>query len=584
MNDSKKPHCIQSETDITDLFLENRNLLRQKDVFLNTDFYKHTYNPLLIHGIDRAVNRILEALSRQEKIAVFSDYDCDGIPGMVVLSDFFKKIEYPHVLYYTPHRHKEGYGLNVPAIDRLIEQGVSLMITVDLGITNIEEVAYCQKKGVDVIVTDHHLPHSMFSDAISKEVLPDAYQVINTKKQIDTYPEKMLCGCATVWKLVSAMLVYARQNPTHYSNDAYKKLVEIPVGWEKWLLDMVGISTIADMVPLVGENRVLAKYGLLVLRKSRRPGLLALFRRARINQQKLTEDDIAFGIAPRLNAASRMDSPEVAFRLLATDDPAEAEELAYFLDSLNTHRKDAVGGIMKDVYKTLEQDNDKEVLVVGNPTWTPGVLGLIASKILDTYTKPVFVWGAAEQVDQHKGSCRSDGSVNLVDLMRAIDPAVFVHMGGHELAGGFSLRKEYVHVFEDLLIEAYKKVKKEMYVPSPRYVLDGELPLSFLRDSFIKKLEVLAPFGIGNEKPTFLFSNVEIISLRYFGKDKNHLELIVSDVHGVQEVAFGYFMSVDSFEKKIGKIEVGMRVNIIGQCERSLFGIKKIKIRIIDFA
>lgn len=567
------------------LLLNNRDVQDTFSDFSNPNFETGIHDPLTISGMNRVVDRIIRALNANEHIAIYSDYDCDGIPGATVFSDFFRKINYENVSFYIPHRHKEGYGLNTTAIDSLKEKGVTLMITVDLGITNIKEVDYAKSLDIDVIVTDHHLPHVEMVDGKEIQVLPKAFEVINTKKTNETYKETMLCGCATVWKVVCALIVTIK-NKTEERNKIEQTIFDIPTGWEKWSLDMVALSTIADMVPLVGENRVLAYYGLKVLKKSKRPGLKALLAKARANQESLTEDDVAFTIAPRLNAASRMDTPETAFKLLSTENYSEAEELAKTLDSLNTTRKENVSSIMKEVYKDLKkQESQNElphVIVVGNPLWSPGILGLIASKILDAYHKPVFVWGKAEEENQFKGSCRSDGSVNLVDLMLGVQENIFAHSGGHELAGGFSVFKEHIHFLENHLNDSYNVVKKNEYVPAKNIFIDCELPLSYVNYKTMDDIDTLAPYGVGNQKPTFIFRDLEVVEVRHFGKEQNHLELRLKKVDG-EVKAYGYFIGVHSFEKNVGVIEVGKYVSVIGQLERDMFGSRKnIKIRIVD--
>lgn len=569
-------------TPLLALLLNNRGVTGTFDSFSRPDYEKSIHDPLRISGMSRVVERVMQALNTDEHIAIYSDYDCDGIPGAVVFSDFFKKIGYEKITFYIPHRHKEGYGLNMAAVDSLFEKGVTLMITVDLGITNIKEVAYAKSKGIDVIVTDHHLPHVEIVDGVEKQILPPAYEVINLKKTDETYPETMLCGCATAWKVVCALLAYTRSHIKDEVGEWGEKISQIPEGWEKWSLDMVGLSTIADMVPLTGENRVLALYGLKVLRKSKRPGLRALLTSARANQEGLTEDDIAFTIAPRLNAASRMDTPELAFRLLSTDNPAEAHELAKTLNALNTTRKESVGSIMKEVYKDLSKQDLGSVIVIGNPMWSPGVLGLIASKVLDVYNKPVFVWGKAEEENQFKGSCRSDGSVNLVDLMLAVESNIFAHMGGHELAGGFSVFKEHIHVLENQLVRGYETAKKIEFVAAKNIFVDCELPLSYVHYKTMDTVDSLAPYGIGNQKPTFLLRDLEIMEVRHFGKEKNHLELTLKRADG-EFKAYGYFIGTHSFEKNVGPLEVGKVISVVGQLERELFGSRKnIKVRIVD--
>jgi single-stranded-DNA-specific exonuclease len=274
---------------LTLLLLAHRGVQDREsaDVFLNPSYERDIGDPLLIHGMKQAVARIIQAIQSGENIALYTDYDCDGIPGGVVLRDFFTTIGYP-VEVYIPHRHKEGYGLHEHAIDALCEKGVKLIITVDLAITDIDEVAYAKKKGIDCIVTDHHLPihnptlhagntasYAGHGKVVGTQVVPDAVAVVNSKQDVCLYEDDMLCGCAVAWKLVCALISTLKEE-TGDASESLRKVVgavkALPVGYEKWLLDLVGISTISDMVPLQKENRALAYFGLKVLQKTKRTG------------------------------------------------------------------------------------------------------------------------------------------------------------------------------------------------------------------------------------------------------------------------------------------------------------------------
>src|ERR1035437_8219641 len=311
-------------SEIIDILLEKRgiNTPEAREIFLNPDYVRDLHDPFLMKDMERSCVRIFEAMEAKEKIVIYADYDCDGIPGAVILSDLFKKINYPNVEVYIPQRNSEGYGLNLTAIKQFVESGVKLIITIDLGITAVAEVAQAGIDGIDVIITDHHLPHA---------TLPRAYAILNPK--VDEYPEKMLCGAGVVFKLVQGFL------------KKYGEYYKISPGWEKWLLDMAGIATLSDMVPLLGENRAIASFGRKVLRKSPRPGLQKLLAKMNIDQRYLSEDDIGFMVTPRLNAASRMDNPLRAFELLATVDEVEAGVLALHLSKINDERKSIVTGI-----------------------------------------------------------------------------------------------------------------------------------------------------------------------------------------------------------------------------------------------
>jgi len=389
--------------------LISRGVLSTSDAeaFLSPDYERHVHDPFLMKGMERAVLRVLYAIEHKEPIVIYSDYDCDGIPGGVLLHDFFNMIGYENVSNYIPHRHEEGYGVNEKAISALVDGGAKLIITVDCGITDVSPIAYAQGRNVDVIVTDHHLPG---------EVLPPAHVVLNPKQEGDTYPEPMLCGSGVAFKLVQGVLSRNR--------------FSLKEGKEKWLLDMVGLATIADMVPLRGENRVFAHFGLAVLRKSPRPGLQKLCRKMKVNQRYLTEDDIGFMLAPRINAASRMDEPMAAFRLLATLDEVEADMQAAHLNKINDQRKGLVASMAREIKKRVQSRmEEREIIVTGDPRWRPALLGLVANSLVEEYNRPVFLWGR-EGSNLLKGSCRSDGSVDVVLLMNEVKD-ILIGSGGH---------------------------------------------------------------------------------------------------------------------------------------------------------
>lgn len=470
--------------------------------FVSPDYDAHTHDPFLMAGMDRAVERILKAIDTKERFTVHTDYDTDGIPAGVLLHDFFKKVD-AHFENYIPHRHNEGYGLSVQAVERHAQEGSTLILTADCGITDVAAVARANELGVDVIITDHHIPH---------EKLPDAYVILDPKLPDNTYPFNELCGAGIAYKLVQALL--SRGN------------FDVPHGWEKWLLDMAGLATIADMVPLVGENRVLATYGLLVLRKSPRPGLRTLLRLMRVNQQMLTEDDVGYMIGPRINAASRMGEPMRAFHLLTTTDQAEAERLAKELESTNRKRKTAVATITKEVKRKIRgRSTDRAVIVAGDPEWRPALLGLVANSVVEEYNRPVFLWGR-EGNGILKGSCRGNESVNLVELMQKVE-SYFLGIGGHADAGGFSVSQENVHHLEEVLHEAYQGLDTTQN--ENELVLDGELELEQVDMSLWRKIDQLAPFGMSNPKPLFLFRSTHPSEVVWFGKNKDHLKLKFSN-------------------------------------------------------
>lgn len=523
----------------------------EAEIFLYPDYERDIRDPFLILNMERAVERILVGIAKKERIVVYGDYDCDGIPGSVIMHDFFKKIGYEDFRNYIPHRHKEGYGLHASAIDEFAREGVTLMITVDLGITNTEQVVHAQSLGIDVIITDHHLPEGD---------IPPAYAVINSKQSADTYHDDMLCGAAVAWKLVQAILK--------------KESFGIAPGWEKWLLDMAGLSTIADMVPLRRENRALAHFGLKVLRKSPRLGLQKLLQKAKVEQKHITEGDIGFMVAPRINAASRMATPMDAFSLLSADDEARADTLSLHLDAMNSKRKITVAQIMKEAHAMCEARSLREVIVIGNPKWHVGIAGIIAGNIAEKHRRPSFVWGRDDN-GLIKGSCRSDGSVNIVDLMARVSQPMFLAMGGHKEAGGFTVAQEHIHLLEDELVSAYSVVEKS--VPDKTILVDAVLSLSDVSWSVYDHVALLAPFGMGNHNPVFLFEGVVLKSVDHFGKERNHLKL---SFESSRAEAIGFFTGADAWGSPLS---AGERVNLVATLEKSVFrGRPELRLRIVD--
>jgi single-stranded-DNA-specific exonuclease len=560
---------------LIDILLEKRGITDKEaqDIFLNPSYDRHTHDPFLLPGMERSVVRIFEAIEAKERIAVYSDYDCDGIPGAVIFHDFFQKIGYDNVEFYIPDRHEEGYGLHQPAIDILVQHNVNLIITVDLGITAVDEVAYATTHGIDVIITDHHVP---------QEILPHAYAIVNPKlPTIHTdgtktyYPDQMLCGAGVAYKCVCAFL------------SKYGEYFSVPLGWERWLLDMVAIGTLSDMVPLVHENRVLASAGLQVLRRNGRVGLQELWKLAGVNPMTLHEEDVTFTLAPRLNAASRMDTPHKAFDLLRTRSVEDARVYAKELSRINDTRKKLVTDSMRTVHKTLESRTLGPVIVVGNPMWHVGVLGLIASKIMDTHKCPVFVWGGNEDDEEitngtkgFKGSCRAQIGDNVVALMTALPSEMLLKFGGHELAGGFTVARDQVHFLETHLTALYeKKETTEDMEVIQHSGYDAVLSLGDVTLRLYKTLTAFSPCGVGNPVPTFLFSGVVPTKVARFGKEKNHLE-IAFDVDGRILRAIAFFKTEKSFDTLL---EAGVPINLIARIESSTFMYKtELRLRIVD--
>lgn len=543
------------------LAIRDITTLEDADAFLHPDWERDTHDPFLMKDMRTAVVRIVHAMVHGEIIAIWSDYDMDGIPGAALLFDCFRTLGYEHIIHYTPHRNRDGFGLNPTGLADVAEQGTTLVITVDCGIGDVDLIAHANTLGLDVIVTDHHMPH---------DTLPLAHAILNPKQPGCAYPEKMLCGAGVAFKLAQALL-------RHLTHTPVATLTLPPAGWEKWLVDMAGMATIADLVPLRGENRTLAHFGLTVLRKSRRPGLQALLKKARVDQRHLTEDDIGFTIAPRVNAASRMGHARDAFLLLTTHDQAEANAYADELDRINKERKTTVATMKREIKRRLEKLGEpKEVIVLGNPEWKPSLLGLVAGGLVGEYERPVFLWGR-EAGMTIKGSCRSDGTTNVFEVMRSARD-VFLEYGGHMYSGGFSIADEQVHVLEKALIEAHRALKTTS--ASRERFIDAELTPEEVTWDTYRDVAQLAPFGEGNPKPLFLVHNIVVERIRPFGKGNEHIELTLRSDEGAAVKAIAFFATPASFHITLRE---GMRASVVAHLEASAFGGKReLRLRCVD--
>lgn len=535
--------------------------------FLNPNYELGIHDPFLLKDAEKAAKRIIKAIENKEKIAVYADYDADGIPGASVMNDFLNKINYKNFIVYIPHRHDEGFGLNIEAVQDLANQGVRLIITIDCGVTDVVAVEKANELGLEVIITDHHEPPSP---------LPPAFAIID-HKQIDcNYPDKNICGSGVAFKLIQAILKINRFG--------------LKEGHEKWLLDLVGIATLSDMVPLVGENRIFAYYGLSVLRKSPRKGLMQLLRKLKIDQRYLNEDDVAFMITPRINAASRMGLPMDAYHLLVADNEVDANKYADHLDKINNERKGVVSSLVKEVKKTLEERYGNKipaVIVLGNPEWRPSLLGLVANTCAEEFDRPTFFWGR-DGGNVIKGSCRSEGKTSVVELMRASVPETFLQFGGHKHSGGFAVSNEEIHFLEKRLNEGAGKITpSETGSLTSENIIDSELSLDDVNDFLFNEINKLAPFGVGNHKPIFLFRDIKPFSVRKFGKGDDHIEFVFKKKFGQKISAIAFFGVKEKWANKILENDynknVEGKIDLIASVEKSMFrGRPEIRLRVVD--
>lgn len=545
--------------------LKNRNIHNENDaeLFINPN-YEDNHSPLLLSGMEKTIERIYTALQKKEKITIYADYDADGIPGAIILAELFEKINYSHYEIYIPHRHDEGYGVHIDALEEIKKQGTTLIITIDVGITAHEAGEWCMNNNIDLIITDHHLPNY---DERGDELLPSCYTLINPKQKVCDYPDPMLCGCGVAFKLIQAfILLYGK----HYS---------IPVGWEKWLLDMVGIATISDLVPLVQENRIFAYYGLKVIKKTKRKGLKQLIWDAGIDIKTLDETDIAFGITPKINAASRMSHPEDALAVFQAQSESEAKTHVGHLIRLNNERKKLVAQTMKQAYKKLSEHNNLKVIVIGSTDWQAGILGLVAAKLVEAFHVPVFVW--SEENGVIKGSCRTSHGIHLVELMNSAEADSFIQFGGHAEAGGFSCQKNNIHFLAERLERALQIYEKDKENNDEILVtIDAELSLDDVNQKTFTEISRLAPFGVGNPRPLFLLKDIIPISVRQFGKTGEHIEIHFKNSEGKLIRALAFFKTEKDYSIQPKE---GIRFNLLAYLEYSVFmGKHELRLHIVD--
>ena len=522
-------HLQEFDTELIEIICKRG--LCEKGVF--EDFvnpvYAKLHGPFLFNDMKKATERILQALKENEKVVIYSDFDADGIPAGIILKELFNKVGFDNFSNYIPHRNKEGYGFHKEAVEKFAKEGVNLIITVDVGIGAKEAVTHAKEKGIDVIITDHH-------EAPSR--LPDAFAIINPKVEGEKYPFDGLCGAGVAFKLVQALIQEGK-------NQGIRSFLQIKDGWEKWLLDLVAIATVSDMVPLVGENRILVYWGLVVLRKTRRAGLNAFFKRFRINKNVINESDIGFSIAPKINASSRMGDPRPAFELLSCADISKALEIANRLDALNKKRQTEVAKITREAKKRYKmRETVAEVFVTGEKSWHTALLGLSAGKLADEFGKMVCLWGKDES-GVYRGSCRNGGQGHVAKLFEKMHD-VLNDAGGHEGAGGFSVDFEHLVDLEQLFNDAYCKL--DLKQADERTEYDADLSLSKVNWRFYNLLRTLAPFGIGNPVPSFHFNNIKVVSKKLFGKNKEHLELILSSLQGKERIKAVAFFAPETWK------------------------------------
>lgn len=546
--DEERVEQIQKEFGLSRLLstiLVNKGLEDRQEIelFLNPT-RKDFHDPYLMPDMEIAVKRIIKAIENQEKVIIYGDYDVDGITSITVLKKFLsdRGLE---VDSYIPNRLDEGYGLNKAAIDKIVSEGYNLMITVDCGISGIEEIDYANSLGLETIVTDHHEP---------AEVLPKALAVVDAKRKDNKYPNNQLAGVGVVFKLTQAISQVYNLEEKEYLK----------------YLDIVCVGTISDIVPLIDENRVIAKLGLKLVEVTKNVGLKALL--TSIGYKKIDSSAISFGVAPRINACGRMGHEQEALKLFLTDNIVEATAITKKLNEYNKQRQDIEKRIFDEVLLKIEnEEKDKPCIVLADENWHHGVIGIVSSKVTEMYYKPSIL--ICFEDGEGKGSGRSIPGFDLHDALSKCDKHID-RFGGHSMAIGISVSKENYNSFKNEFEEFVSNTNINELIPVIR--VDEEVTAKDIGVNIVKELSMLEPFGEANKMPIFMYKNLKINSIRALS-DGKHLKLSLRD-EGTFIDAIGFNMGylVDEFL-------LGDKVDVLGNLEINSFnGRESVQINLKD--
>ena len=546
--DEEKVNKISEEFKINKLLssiLVNRNI-EEKDikVFLNPT-RENFHNPFLMPDMEIAVNRIIKAIENREKIIIYGDYDVDGITSITVLKSFLEDRGI-QVGQYIPNRLDEGYGLNIPAVKKISDQGYTLMITVDCGISGIEEIKYANSLNIETIVTDHHEVG---------DTLPEAIAVVDAKRKDNQYPCRDLAGVGVVFKLIQAIGIRLNLEEKEYLK----------------YLDIVCVGTISDIVPLVDENRVIAKLGLMLVNQTRNMGLKSLLMSS--GYKNIDSNTISFGVAPRINACGRMGHADEALNLFLSKDIYEVNELTKRLNDYNKLRQEIEKKIYEEAIEQIENNKleEKSAIVIGGENWHHGVIGIVSSKITDLYFKPSIL--LCYEGELAKGSGRSIPGFDLHDsLMKCQD--VIEKFGGHAMAIGITIKKENFNKFYEEFNKIVKDAKIDEIIPIIN--IDAKINLNEINKQIVESLKELEPFGEGNKMPIFAFKNLKIDSIRALTEGK-HIKMTLKDGNTVIN-AIGFNLGHLADEYRIGD-----KIDVAGTLEINSFnGVDNLQINIKD--
>lgn len=548
--DEKKVEKISSKYNLNKLIstiLANRNITTEEEIrlFLSPT-RKDFHNPFLIKDMEKSVERIIKAIENNEKVTIYGDYDVDGITSITVLKSFLKDRGL-ETSQYIPNRLNEGYGLNNNAIEKIKQQGCDLMITVDCGISAINEINYASSLGIETIITDHHEPGNE---------IPKAFAVIDNKRKDSKYPFRELAGVGVVFKLIQAIGIKLGLKEEEYLK----------------YLDIVCVGTISDIVPLVDENRVIAKLGLMLIRQTRNIGLKSIIDTS--GYTKIDSNSISFGIAPRINACGRMGKAEDALELFLSKNYNEVSELAKKLNDYNKLRQDTEKEIYENAIKQIEQNKlDKNnSIIVGGHNWHHGVIGIVSSKITEMYFKPSILL-SFEEDGIGTGSGRSIPGFDLHEALTKCLGSV-EKFGGHSMAVGLTVKKEKFEEFKKEFEQIATKSNVSEIIPVIN--IDAKIDFSAINKDMVESLKQLEPFGEGNKMPVFVFKNLKIDSIRALSEGK-HLKLTLKEGSTVVN-AIGFNIGNFADEYRIGD-----KIDVVGVLEVNNFnGVESLQINIKD--
>jgi single-stranded-DNA-specific exonuclease len=503
-------------------------------------------NPFLLPDISQAVSRIYKAVLAREKIAVYGDFDVDGVTAIVILVEGLSRLG-AEVIPYIPDRINEGHGLKISALEKLQAQGVNLVITVDCGVTDIKEVKKAQDMGVDMIITDHHMP---------LKNLPRAVAVIDPKRKDSVYPFLDLAGAGVAFKFVQAL----------FHKDSREK-------WLTRLLDLVVLATVTDLVSLLGENRYLVTEGLKELNNSSRVGIQEMVKLTGLKPGELDAEDISWVLGPRLNSAGRMNNASTSYQLLTTQSSEKARLLALELEEKNAERQKLTNHVLSQARERLATKLHLPVLIEGDESYSIGVIGLVASRLVDEFYKPAVIINLGPELCQ--GSCRSIADFDIVSALAECQD-LLTAFGGHPLAAGFTVARRNLTQLEQRLMSLAANQLGHLEL-RPELVIDAELPLTVLAGDTFNLIQKLSPFGWGNPQPTFLTRQVEVVECRNFGNRDEWLRLKLKQGNVT-------WQAVD-FESQKKQAEIPSRIDIVYNLEKSHWnGEEVLSLNLLDFA